>query len=233
MNAQWAALFETKKTSHKTKTLGNPLEEHKEIYFVCITCLKNHKPFMQSKMSRNNVSTITRHNQRHHTDGSKSWVVQSDSTEHSAQPFIKKFEALPDKLQSKITVGKNISTTSGLGNCSKSSNRDAGLNQASDEGSDFESEVNSRPDSPGEQKIKEDEPPSKMQKIDPTNSGTGTLHLIEPRPKQQSCISFQKEPNTTMPNTESNMKNVMSMLEKILISVDANRKTDSVPVNVQ
>ena len=59
-------------------------------------------------MSRNNVSTITRHN----TDGSKSWVVQSDST--IAQPFIK-FEALPDKLQSEMTVGKNISTTSGLG----------------------------------------------------------------------------------------------------------------------
>ena len=60
-----------------------------------------------------------------------------------------------------------------------------------------------------------------MQKIDPTNSGTGTLHLNEQRHKQQSCISFQKEPNTTMPNTESNMKNMMSMLEKILISVDA------------
>ena len=59
MNAQWAVLFETKKTSHKTKTLGNPLEEHKEIYFVCMTCLKNHKPFMQSKMSRNNVSTTS------------------------------------------------------------------------------------------------------------------------------------------------------------------------------
>ena len=132
-----------------------------------------------------------------------------------------------------MTVRKNISTTSGLGNCSKSSNRDPGLNQASDEGSDFESEANSRPDSPGEQKTKENEPPSKMQKIDSTNSGAGTLHLNEQRPKQQSCISFQKEPNTTMPNTESNMKNMMSMLEKILISVDANRKTNSVPVNVQ
>ena len=92
-----------------------------------------------------------------------------------------------------MTVGKNISTTSGLGNCSKSSNRDPGVNQASDEGSDFESEANSRPDSPGEQKTKGNEPPSKMQKIDSTNSGTGTLHLNEQRPKQQSCISFQKE----------------------------------------
>ena len=105
----------------------------------------------------------------------KSWVVQSDST--VAQPFIKKFEALHDKLQSEMTVGENISTTSGLGNFSKSSNRDPGLNQASNEGSDFESEANSCPDSPGEQKTKENEPPSKMQKIDPTNSGTGTLHL--------------------------------------------------------
>ena len=69
------------------------------------------------------------------------------------------------KLQSEMTVRKNISTTSGLGNCSKSSNRDPGLNQASDEGSDFESKANSRPDSPGEQKTKENEPPSKMQKL--------------------------------------------------------------------
>ena len=122
-----------------------------------------------------------------------------------------------------MTVEKNISTTSGSGNCSKSSNRDPGLNQASDEGSDFESEANSCPDSPSELKTKEDEPPSKMQKIDFTNSGTGTLHLNEQRLKQQSCISFQKEPSTTMTNTESNMKNMMSMLEKILnfeISID-------------
>ena len=87
-----------------------------------------------------------------------------------------------------MMVGKNISTTSGLGNCSKSSNRDPGLNQAFDEGSDFESEANSRPDLPGEQKTKEDEPPSKMQKIDPTNSGTGTLHLNEQRPKSNIYI---------------------------------------------
>ena len=68
-----AALFgETKKTSHRTKTLNtcNPLEEHKEIYFVCVTCLNNQRPFIQSKMARNNASTITRHEQRH-TDGLK------------------------------------------------------------------------------------------------------------------------------------------------------------------
>ena len=199
------------------------MEKHKEVYFVCVTCLENHKPFMQSKMTRNNTSTITRHNQRHHTDGSKSWIVQNDST--IAQKYIKKFEALTDKLQNETAVVKNLSATSGLGKCSKASNRDSGLNQASYEGSYFGSEANSCPDRP-------DEPPSKMQKSNPSNSGPNTLRVNE-KSKQQSCISFQKEPNTTMPNREPNMENMMSMLQKILISVDANRKTDSVPVHVQ
>ena len=72
---------------------------------------------MQCKMTRNNASSITRHNQRHHTDGSKSWFVQIDSTD--AQEFIKKLEASADKLQNEMTIGKSsISTTSGVSNCS-------------------------------------------------------------------------------------------------------------------
>ncbi|CAB4011093.1 Hypothetical predicted protein [Paramuricea clavata] len=108
-------------------------------------------------MTRNNTSTITRHNQRH-TDGSKSWIVQNDST--IAQKYIKKFETLTGKLQNETAVVKNLSATSGLGKCSKSSNRDSGLNHASYEGSYVGSEANSCPDEP---KTTEDEPPSKMQ----------------------------------------------------------------------
>ncbi len=236
MNSQWAALFKTKKTtSHKTKPLEShsslesrsSLEKRKQIYFVCLTCLKNHKPFMQCKMTRNNTSSITRHDERHHTDGSKSWFVQSDSTD--AQKFIKKLEASSDKLQNEMTVGENISTTSGLSNCSKSSNMNPG--QSTYKGS----EANSCPGHPDKPKNTEDEPPSKMPKIIPTNSGLSTLRINEQQPKKQSCISIQKGLNTAMSNAEPNMENMMSMLERILISVDANRKTASahVPVNVQ
>ena len=205
MNPQWAALFrETKKASHRTKTLNtcNPLEEHKEIYFVCVTCLNNQRPFMQIKMARNNASTITRHEQRHHTDGSKSWVVPSNST--VAQPFI------------------------------KSNNNELGLNAETYEGSEFESETDNCPDQTGKEKNTEHEPPSKMQKVNTTNSEVSTACLNEQRAKQvkwQSCLSIQKKTNTAIPNEQSNMENVMIMLEKILISVDANRKTDN--VNVQ
>ena len=168
-----------KKTSHRTKTLNtcNPLEEHKEIYFVCVTCLNNQRPFMQSKMTRNNASTITGHEQRHHTDGSKSWVVPSDST--VAQPFINK-------------IRENFLTSS-LGNCSKSSDKELGLNPESYERSEFESETDSCPDQTCKQKNKEHEPPSKMQKVHTTISEASTACLNEQRAKQvkqQSCLSF-------------------------------------------
>ena len=137
-----------------------------------------------------------------------------------AQPFINK-------------IRENFLTSS-LGNCSKSSDKELGLNPESYERSEFESETDSCPDQTCKQKNKEHEPPSKMQKVDTTISEASTACLNEQRAKQvkqQSCLSFQKKPNTATPNKQPNLENVMIMLEKILISVDANRKTDN--VNVQ
>lgn len=73
-----------------------------------------------------------------------------------------------------------------------------------------------------------DGPPSKMQKANSSGCGLNTWSVNEQRFKQQSCISFQREATRTVSNIQPNMGGMLNMLQKILISVEANRKTENV-----
>ena len=188
-------------TSTEKKQQKAPAEN----FYVCITCLKSDKPPQSCKIPRNNPSTTSRHDKRNHTDGSKSWVVESDSS--IAKEYMKK---LIEKEPSRKRAGHSSAAENNTKPSETITNRGASEIDLIED--DVEKEDDIR-----RMELRE-EPPLKRKSLFERKAT-----VIE-TDKTQSFLSFtQKKAEKEDPT----IKDVMNMLDKIYVSVQGKQEINA------
>ncbi len=195
LDSKWKTIFTQSKPVPDTSTKKKQQKAPAEKFYVCMTCLKSDKPLHNCKISRNNPSTIGRHDKRNHTDGSKSWVVESDAS--VAKEYMK-------KLTEKEPPRKRAGHSSAADDDGKPS--ETILRRETAEIDLIEADVD---EDIGMKELRE-EPPLKRKSLFEREAT-----VIE-TDKTQSFLSFTQN---TADKEDPTMKDVMTMLEKIYVSV--------------
>ena len=209
MDSKWKTIFTQSKPAPETSTKKKQHKAPAEKFYVCLTCLKSDKPPQNCKISRNNPSTIGRHDKRNHTDGSKSWVVESDAS--IAKEYMKK---LTEKEPSRKRAGHSSATDDDGKPNETIAERGAGAIDL------IEDDVDEGDDS-RRKELREEPPLKKKSFFERTATPTATVMETD---KTQSFLSFTQD---KADKEDPTMKDVMNMLDKIYVSVKGKQEINA------